>query len=211
MILIVRVQTKDGNDSVWNYVLENLSELQKSLKEEGKFLYLSRRANHKDTSIFIELNDTNDAIVVDFITKKISTINGVDGIWVLHLFNVKFFPIPEGTSKNLLRYTLTVRAYPQHLSNIFDSISDITPTANCVVTYAAYTFHLFGDCLQCSVLVDSEATVQKFAKRIESLPGVLKTTLCQIEKTHRLVSQGEWLKHISEKYVMREPGTSAGY
>lgn len=204
MIIIVRVQTKEGNDCVWNYVMDNLAELQTGLAGKARLLYLTKRAQHRDTSIFISAQTPSRTAVGDFITEKIASIDGVDGVWILTMLNLRFFTIPQGTQKDLQRYTVTVRSYPRHLSRIYEVIAASRPSSTYVVTYIAYTFHLFGDCLQYSILADSEKTAQGFTKQIESIPGVLKTTSYRIAKTHRLVSKEEWAKYLAPRLTSSE-------
>ena len=45
--------------------------------------------------------------------------------------------------------------------------------------------------------------IQKYVDEVISkIPGVLRTTICEIERTHHFVSYEEWQKYISANAVL---------
>ncbi len=67
------------------------------------------------------------------------------------------------------------------------------------MAYIAYTFHLFGDSIQFSILAETEAVLNKYlTETVNKLPGVLSTTVNLIERTRPLVSYDKWQKYSSE-------------
>ena len=71
------------------------------------------------------------------------------------------------------------------------------------MAYVAYTFHLFGDSIQFSILADSEEALNKYlAEVVNKLAGVMKTTVNEIERTRPLVSYDEWKKYSSSHGIV---------
>jgi len=156
-----------------------------------RLLYLTKRSKHNSISLFMHVDNID--VMGDFISTKISKIQDVDGVWVFNMINPKFFPIPKGTTPNLTRYTLTIRAYPKHLQDIYETLCNYKPRVDFVVTYVANTFHLFGDSVMMSFLAKDDEAVKEFVdNEVKTLSGVLQTNTFIIEKTHRLIPREEW-------------------
>ena len=194
MIVVARLHSDQGKDNVWKYILEHHEEMRGKVDGEIKLLYATQRANHNEVSLFMYVDNID--VVGDFIANQVSQIDEVDGVWVFHLINATFFPVPKGTERHLLRYTVTIRTYPKHLKEIYEAFCNTAPTPQCVITYVANSFHLFGESMMISMLAKDKSVMEEFvSKMVELLPGMLDTTIFHIEKTHRLVPREEWLKY----------------
>ncbi|MDI6788965.1 MAG: hypothetical protein QME51_11390, partial [Planctomycetota bacterium] len=105
-------------------------------------------------------------------------------------------------SGRMKRYTVTIKASPPKLSEIYNALSNLEPSENVSVGYLAYTCHLFGDCIQISLQAPDSARIQKYVDEvIGKIPGVLRTTLCEIEKTQPFISYEEWQKYTAQNAV----------
>jgi len=72
------------------------------------------------------------------------------------------------------------------------------------MAYIAYTCHLFGDCIQFSILAEKKETLDKYLKDIVNrIPGVLKTTVNLIERTKPLISYKGWMLYSSEHGIVQ--------
>lgn len=191
MIIVTRLHSDSNPDVIWDYIMEHYERMNKKLENNVRLLYATRRVRHKDVSLFMHVNDID--AMGDFISSEISRIDSVDALWVIDLINPKFFLVPKGTESNLLRFTITIHAYPKHLQDIYDVMCATPPRPDFVVMYVANTFHLFGESIMMSVLAGDKGLVDDFvSKKIEKSPGVLHTRTCRIMKTHRLLPREEW-------------------
>ena len=108
-----------------------------------------------------------------------------------------FFPLPKDT-KGMKRFTITLKVFPKKLKDVYHNIANATLPEGLKMAYIAYTFHLFGDSVQFSILADSEEALYKYlAEEVNKLPGVLKTTINEIERTRPLVSYDEWKQYAT--------------
>ena len=200
MICIIRIQAQEKPEVLWNDVLLNKSNLQEVLGAKGRLLYLSKRRNYHEVSLFVHVADTN--ILGDFIAGHLAKLEGVTGIWLINMLKPVFHPLPKdaGTMK---RYTVTIKAFSPKLNEIYGALANLPPSGDVSIGYLAYTCHLFGDCIQISLQVSDGTGIQKYVDEVISkVPGILRTTLCEIEKTHPFVSYEEWQKYISRNAVM---------
>jgi len=200
MICIIRIQAQEKPELLWNDILLNKSSLQDVLGAKGRLLYLSKRRNYHEVSLFVHVADNN--ILGDFIAGHLAKLEGVTGIWLINMLKPVFHPLPEGAGQ-MKRYTVTIKAYSPKLSEIYNALADLPSSDEVSMGYLAYTCHLFGDCIQLSLQAPDETGVQKYVNEVISkVPGVLRTTLCEIEKTHPFVSYEEWQKYISKNVVL---------
>ena len=232
MICIIRIQAQEKPELLWNDVLLNKNRLQETLGTKGKILYLSKRRNYHEVSLFVHVADAN--ILGCFIAQHLAKLEGVTGIWLINMLKPVFYPLPKGAAQ-MKRYTVTLKAYSPKLSEIYNALAKLPPACAVPLTadarrqaggtadrpsdaesqrspdyfgevsigYLAYTCHLFGDCIQVSLQAPDGTRIQKYGDEIISkIPGVLRTTLCEIEKTHPFVSYGEWQKYISTNAVL---------
>jgi hypothetical protein len=175
--------------------MSQINDLQESIKGRGQLLYLSKRIKHKDVSLFIHTNDPG--VLGDFIAESLNNIENITDIWVINMIKPVFFPLPKDT-KGMKRFTITLKVFPKKLKDVYQNIANATLPESLKMAYIAYTFHLFGDSIQFSILADSEGALNKYlAEVVNKLPGVMKTTINEIERTRPLVSYDEWKQYSS--------------
>jgi len=200
MIVIVRIQAQEKPELLWNDVLLNKDRLQEVLGAKGKILYLSKRRNYHEVSLFVHVSDTN--VLGDFIAGHLAKLEGVTGIWLINMLKPVFHPLPKEAGQ-MKRYTVTLKAFSPRLNEIYSALANLPPADEVSIGYLAYTCHLFGDCIQISLQAPDDTRMQKYIDEVISkIPGVLRTTLCEIERTHPFVSYGEWQKYISKNSVL---------
>ncbi|MBI5779032.1 MAG: hypothetical protein HZA49_06210 [Planctomycetes bacterium] len=200
MIVIIRIQAQEKPELLWNDILANKDRLQNVLNGKGRILYLSKRRNYREVSLFVHVADTN--ILGDFIAGHLAKLEGVTGIWLINMLKPVFHPLPKGVEQ-MKRYTVTIKAFSPKLSEIYGVLVNLPPADNVSLGYLAYTCHLFGDCIQISLQAPDDTGMQKYVDEVVGkIPGVLRTTLCEIERTHPFVSYEEWQKYISKNSVL---------
>ena len=196
MIVVVRIQSQTDSPMLWDEVVSRKEQLQGILGGNGKILYISKRHNCNEASIFMHV--ANTAALGDFIAGHLAKIRGVDAVWLLNMLKPAFFASPPDVDE-MERYTVTLKADPKKLTGIYDNLFSLELPPDTHMTYLAYTFHLFGDCLQFSLVTRNGAKLQEYIKNtVGSMPGVLHTTTRKIEKTALFVRHGEWKKYISQ-------------
>jgi hypothetical protein len=180
--------------------MSQINDLQESIKGKGQLLYLSKRIKHKDVSLFIHTNDPG--VLGDFIAERLNNIENITDIWVINMIKPVFFPLPKDT-KGMKRYTITLKVFPRKLKDVYQNITNVALPEGLKMAYVAYTFHLFGDSIQFSILADSEEVLNNYlAEVVNKLPGVLKTTVNEIERTRPLVSYEEWQQYSSNHDII---------
>jgi len=195
MINIIRLQSQETKEKICDVIMSQINELQDSIKGKGQLLYLSKRIKHKDVSLFIHTNDPG--VLGDFIADSLNNIENITDIWVINMIKPVFFPLPKDT-RGMRRFTITLKVFPKKLKDVYQHIANATLPEGLKMAYIAYTFHLFGDSIQFSILADSEEALNKYlAEVINKLPGVIKSTVNEIERTRPLVSYEEWKQYSS--------------
>lgn len=195
MINIIRLQSQEQKEKICDVIMAQINELQDSVRGKGQLLYLSKRVKHKDVSLFIHTSDPGD--LGDFIAERLNNIEGLTDIWVINMIKPVFFPLPKDT-KDMKRYTITLKVFPKKLKDVYQSVKNAILPENLKLAYVAYTFHLFGDSIQFSILSDKEETLNRYlADVIDKMPGVVKTTVNEIERTRPLVSYEDWKQYSS--------------
>ncbi len=196
MISIIRLKSQERKESVCDYVMSHVNELQEGIRGKGQLLYLSKRAKHEDISLFVHMLDPD--ILGDFIAEHLNKIEDVTGIWVINMIKPIFYPLPKDT-KNMKRFAITMKVFPKNLKDVYQNIATTSLPDGLKMAYIAYTFHLFGDSIQFSILAEKEETLNKYlTETVEKIPGVLGTTVNLIERTRPLVSYDEWRQYSSE-------------
>lgn len=194
MISLIRIQTQEKPDLLWNEVLSKRERLQEALGNKGRLLYVSKRYNYNEASIFVHATDTN--VLANFISDHLSKLNGVTAIWLINMLKPVFFPFGKETDQ-VKRYTITLKVFPSRLSEVYERLAKMELHGGMKMVYFAYTFHLFGDAMQFSLLSEDGAILQKYVKDvIDNIPGVLQSTVCEIERTHHFISHEEWCNDI---------------
>jgi hypothetical protein len=200
MISIIRLKSQEHKERLCDDIVSQISELQNSIEEKGQLLYLSKRIKHEDVSLFVH---TIDPIVLgDFIAEQLNKIEHITDIWVINMIKPIFFPLPRDT-KNMKRFTITLKVFPKNLKDVYQYIATTALPIGLKKAYIAYTFHLFGDSLQFSILAEKEETLIKFLSEVvDKIPGVLNRTVNQIEITKPLVSYDEWKQYSSNHGII---------
>lgn len=200
MINIIRLKSQEKKEMICDDIMSQIDELQGSIKGKGQLLYLSKRAKHEDVSLFIHMVDPNN--LGDFITERLSTIEHITGIWIINMIKPIFYPLPRDT-KNMKRFTVTLKVFTKNLKDVYQDIASASLPDGLKMAYIAYTFHLFGDCIQFSVLTEKEETLNKYMTEVvNNIPGMLKTTVNLIERTRPLVSYDEWKEYSSKHGIV---------
>jgi hypothetical protein len=190
MLAIVRMRAQDQRDTLWEYLSEHAGELQDRLAREGRLLFLSQRAKHEDVSLFVHVADPD--VLAGFVVHDLAKIEGLTGCWMINMLKPLFFPLPRDTS-GMSRHAITVRAFPPKLEEVYNSLSRLDAPPGVLMAYLALTCHLYGDCLQFSVLTEDEESLYQYLDQgARTLPGVLHLTVSLIERTKPLVSYDEW-------------------
>lgn len=196
MIAVVRMKAQKRSEKVWDYIVTHLEELQGKLQPQGRLLYLSRRAKHERVSLFVHVTDPD--LLGSFIADDLGKIEDLTGCWVLDLLKPLFFPLPKDTG-NMKRYVVTLRVLPAQIGEIYERLSRPELPSGMMMAYLALTCHLYGDALQFSALAEDEEQLNAFiAEQINTLPGVLHTTVNDVETTKPLVSYDEWREYSEE-------------
>lgn len=204
MIAIVRMKAQERRDALWEYVAQNAERLQERLEREGRLLFLSQRARHDDVSLFVHVDDPD--VLANFIAHDLAKIEGMTGCWMINMLKPLFFPLPRDTSA-LSRHAITIRAFPPKLEQLYESLSRLDTPPGVLMAYLALTCHLYGDCIQFSVLAEDGKTLTRFLdESVRSIPGVLHLTVSRIERTKPLVSYDEW-----NEYSAAHPAWSAAH
>lgn len=197
MISIIRLKSQEMKEKICDPILSQIDELQEGLNGKGQLLYLTKRVKHEDVSLFIHTTAPN--VLGDFIVEQLSKIKHITGIWVINLIKPLFYPLPKDT-KNMRRFSITLEVFPNNLKDVYEKISNASFPEELKMAYIAYTFHMFGDIIQFSVLAETDETLNKFlAETINKIPGVLNTNVNLISRTRPLVAYDEW-KHYSAKH-----------
>jgi hypothetical protein len=190
MISIIRLRSQERKESICDSVMAHLDELQKSIEDRGQLLYLTKRARHEDVSLFIHTVDPD--FLGDFIAEDLSRIDHVTGIWAIHLIKPVFYPLPKDT-RNMKRYAISLRVFTGSLKDVYQKLATAYLPAGLKMAYLAYTFHLFEDSLQLSLLAENEEGLNSYLSGfMEKIPGVLRTTVNLIERTRPLVTYEKW-------------------
>jgi len=206
MIAIVRMKAQERRDRLWDSILAHVPELQERLQKQGCLLYLSQRAGHKDSSLFVHVADPD--VLGSLIADNLSKLEGLTGCWVITMLQPIFFPLPRDTRK-FRRYTVTLKVFPSRLADVYKSLSRTDPPPGIMMAYLAYTCHLYGDCMQFSALAEDEPSIMSYLdEKVRTLPGVLQMTASPIEKTRPLISYDEW-KNYSTRHSLVPPWNEA--
>jgi len=200
MISIIRLSSQERKERICDSVIAQLDELQESLKDKGLPLYLTQRAKHEDVSLFIHTVDPN--FLGDFIAESLSRIEHVTGIWLIPLIQPIFYPLPKDT-KHMKRFAISLKVFTNHLKDVYRNIATAKLPEGLKLAYLAYTFHLFEDSLQFSILTENEETLRNYLTDVvEKIPGVLRTTVNLIERTRPLVSYERWREYSSKHGIV---------
>lgn len=200
MISIIRLKSQERKERICDLVMAQLDELQKSIKDKGRLLYLTKRAKHEDVSLFIHTVDPN--FLGDFIAEDLNKIEHVTGIWVINMIKPIFYPLPKDT-KNMKRFAISLKVFIKNLKDVYRNIATASLPDGLKLAYLAYTFHLFEDSLQLSILTENEETLNNYLTGVvDKMAGVLRTTVNLIERTRPLISYDAWREYSSKHGIV---------
>lgn len=197
MISIIIIQAQETPELLWKGIIENKDRLQNAFENKGRLLYLSKRINYNEANLSVHVAEPN--ILGSFIAQKLAKIKEVTSLWVVNMLQPDFFPVPKDT-RHMKRYTITLKIFPSRLDEVYGKISRHDYPEWIKPIYVAYTFHLFNDGIQFSVLSDKDdAEFRKYINTsIDSIPGVLKSAVFGIEKTYPFITYNEWQEYASQ-------------
>ncbi len=200
MITIIRLKSQERKQKICDDILSRMDELQESIRGRGMLLYLTKRVKHEDVSLIVHTTDQN--VLGDFITEQLSKIKHLTSIWVINMIKPIFYPLPKDT-KRMKRFTITLKVFPNNLKDVYHNIATSTLPDYLKMAYITYTCHLYGDCIQFSILAEEEEALGKYMSEVvNKMPGVLNTTVNLIERTRPLVSYDEWKQYSSNHGIV---------
>ena len=200
MISIIRLQSQERKERICDFVMAQLDELQESIKGRGQLLYLTKRAKHEDVSLFIHTVDHD--FLGDFIAENLTKIQHITGIWVIHMIKPIFYPLPKDT-RNMRRYAISLKVFTNNLKEVYQNMATANLPDGLRMAYLAYTFHLFEDSIQLSILAENAEALDKYlAGTVEKMPGVLRTTMNPIVMTRPLVSYETWREYSARHGIV---------
>jgi len=200
MISIIRMQSQEHREKIWDNILGNLDMLKNDMEEKGQLLYLTQRAKQQDVSLFIHVIDCNT--IGDFITKDLCDIKDITSIWAIHMMKPLFFPLPKET-ENMTRFSITAKVFPSKLLEVYENLVKQHPQNEIKIAYIAFTFHLFAESIIFSLLADNVDSIEKYVKNnVDKMPGVIGTTINRISKTKPLISYDEWKKYALQQSIV---------
>jgi translation elongation factor EF-1beta len=196
MILIIRMSTDGDAKKMWSAIMEQKDSMQSALGKNGQLLYLTKRIEFNEASLYIHTSDIMS--IINLVTEHLSTVDEVSAISIIHLIKPRFFPVPKDTY-NLKRFIISLKVHPKSLKDVYKKLLNPNLPEGIIKVYYAFTFQNNNEALQYSVLAEDEESVQKFiAESIHSIDGIIKTELHQAEKTKPFISYKEWLEYTSE-------------
>ena len=196
MILIVRTSTDGDAEKMWSAIMAQKNSLQSALGKNGQLLYITKRADFNEASLFIHTKDFNS--IINLVTEHLNTLDEVSAISIVYLIKPRFFPVPKDTY-NLKRFILSLKVHPKSLKDVYKKLLNPNMPKGIRKVYYAFTFQHNNEALQYSLLAEDEESVQKYiAESIQSIDGIIKTEVHQAEKTKPFISYKEWLKYTSE-------------
>ncbi|MFC2160687.1 hypothetical protein ACFLRX_03430 [Acidobacteriota bacterium] len=200
MISLIRIQSQEKREKLWNNFLSHLDELKENLSGNGRLLYLSQRARHQDITLFVHVPDPN--VLGNFISTDLSIIEDITSIWAINLMKPIFLPLPKDT-KEKTRFSISVKVFPSKLTDVYESLFKQSFRDDLKMVYIAFTFHLFEESIIFSLLADNEETMEKHIRTVANkIPGVLQTRTHQISKTKPLISYEEWKSYATRHGIV---------
>ena len=197
MIAIILMTADEKAGSLFDNVVKQKDELQKALKESGRLLYITKRKEANGASIILHLKDQQ--IITDLISGYLGQIKGVLRIWVVPLFRPRFFPLPKDT-KGMKRFVITLKVASDSFTSVYKHLLNPNMPDGLKKVYYAYTFQLYDNAMQLSLLADNDAILRKYiAEEINAIPGVLKSSIYEMEQTKPFITYDEWQAYAGEK------------
>ena len=191
MIIIIRIHSKGPIEPVWDGIIKQQEPIQKAFADKCHLLYLTKRMGfNREASLFMDLYD--ESILGDLVVSHLAKIKGVDNFVIHHLFKPKFYPLPRDT-KEYRRFVINLKVEAEYLTDVYKNLINPNLPVGMKKVYFAFTFHQSSDSIQFSILSKSEDLLREYvAKDIDSLPGVVTTTVIPIERSKPFISYDTW-------------------
>jgi hypothetical protein len=200
MISLIRMQSQEHREKIWDNILDNLDQLKEAMAGKGQLLYLTERARQQDVSLFVHVVDCNS--IGDFITKDLCKIKDITSIWAIHMMKPLFFPLPKET-EHLTRFSITAKVFPTKLLEVYEKLVKQLPQDKIEMAYIAFTFHLFAESIIFSLLAENTNFLERYVRyKIDKMPGVIGTKINCISKTKPLISYKEWKKYALQHSIV---------
>jgi hypothetical protein len=149
-----------------------------------------------EVSLILDLKDENS--FGEFVSKHISPLEQVEGVWLINLVKPRFLHVPRGTPMDYKRFVLTISAEPSAYEYIYKKIIGLRNEKHAIVTYVTYIFQPLGKDLQVSVISKDKDTINEFVEKdVMNINGVKDVDISPVSKTKKLVPNKEWLEHIN--------------
>ena len=191
MLIIIRIHSKGPLEPVWDKIIKQQEPIEKAFAGKCRMLYLTKRQGfHKEASLFVDVSD--ESILGDLLVSHLAKIKGVDTFIIHHLFKPKFYPLPHDT-KEYMRFVINLKVEAQYLTDVYKNLINPNIPDGMKKVYFAFTFHQSSDSIQFSILSKSEDVLMEYvAKDIDSLPGVVKTSVIPIERSKPFITYDTW-------------------
>lgn len=188
---VVSLQTANM-DRVWRRIVRSH---RKWNDTRAEIVYLTHRSLQEDISIILDAKSMDT--VADFVSEHLATMEEVAAIRIMGLMRPRFFPIPEKSSPELKRFTISISVEPNELENVYDYLSNFQASKAIVPVYLACTFNGFGRDMLFSVLFPGETTAKKFVNTyVDTFKGIKDTNTTYLSHSKRLASKEDWRKLI---------------
>ncbi len=189
MLLGMRFFAKKGINKLWKAIETDIRNLYSPkvtplyvIQEAGKE-YLSIIFEIKGLEAFQDFLNSNPTIQTT--TRKTRSIP-------LHL--PYYFKLPEDHPSDLQRFTIFLRIDPAHYKTVHARIPNMRPPKDIIMTFFSFSFG--DDDLILSILARDEEAVRIFVhERIETIEGVLSTSISRVIRSQRLSSKSKLSLH----------------
>jgi hypothetical protein len=187
MLIIIRIHSKGPIETIWDEIIRQQEPIQKAFADKCHILYLTKRQGFSnEASLFVDVSD--DSTLSDLVVHHLSKIKDIENFIIHHLLRPKFYPLPRDT-KEYKRFIINLKVGAPYLADVYRKLINPSIPEGMKKVYFAFTFHHSSDCIQFSVLSQSEDVLREYvAEVIERLPGVVRTTIIPIERSKPFIS-----------------------
>ena len=191
MLVIIRIHSKGPLELVWDKIIKLQEPVKKAFGNKCRMLYLTQRQGfHKEANLFVDVVD--DSVLSDLLVSHLAKMKGVDNFIIHHLFKPKFYPLPHDT-REYRRFVINLKVEAEYLTDVYKNLINPNLPVGMKKVYFAFTFHQSSDSIQFSILSKSEDLLREYvSKDIDSLPGVVTTTVIPIERSKPFISYDTW-------------------
>jgi len=199
MIAIIRLHSRVSQSKCWKFVAQNQEKLREALGDNGLMLYLTQRVGKDDTSLFVHTAQPD--MMGRFVSEQLAATEGIDGIWMIPLFEPRFFPVPRHF-ETMQRYALSLRVAPNDMHGARVGLEQMTLPENLKMAYIAYTFHQYDNCISYSLIAEDKFAIQEHLDRVEKHPKILQVLVHSVERTRALMTHAQWVEYSSQHLIV---------